>query len=196
MGGAAIVDHQHQRRHRALGHRLIRRLCRCLVDQRRLRAEQAKLETVLLRILHRQPAIVAVAGVGMEFDAELPDIKFQRLVLVANVKTGYFDTLAHMTSYLSEPPISSASRRRFSETAMLRFGRRAALTKQWGTSSSSWATDWSCSRNSAGALPVMSRKMRPNVPRLDQPVSKAMSVMGRSVSRRSAVAFSIRRVRR
>ena len=37
---------------------------------------------------------------------------------------------------------------------------------------------------------------RPNVPRLCQPVSKAISVIGRSVSRSSAVARSIRRVSR
>ena len=44
--------------------------------------------------------------------------------------------------------------------------------------------------------PVMSRKVRVNVPRLDQPVSKAISVMESSVSRSSAVAFSMRRVSR
>jgi hypothetical protein len=42
----------------------------------------------------------------------------------------------------------------------------------------------------------MSRKVRPNVPRLLQPVWKAISVMGRSVSRSSAVARSMRRVSR
>jgi hypothetical protein len=43
---------------------------------------------------------------------------------------------------------------------------------------------------------VTSRNVRPNVPRLDQPVSNAISVMGRSVSRSMAVARSIRRVSR
>jgi hypothetical protein len=42
----------------------------------------------------------------------------------------------------------------------------------------------------------MSRKVRPKVPRLAQPVSKAMSVMGRSVSRSSVIARSMRRVSR
>ena len=42
----------------------------------------------------------------------------------------------------------------------------------------------------------MSRKVRPNVPKLSQPVSKAISVMDTSVSRSSAVARSMRRVSR
>src|SRR3546814_10425478 len=51
-------------------------------------------------------------------------------------------------------------------------------------------------RSSRGLSPVMSRKVRPNVPRLFQPVCSAMSRMGMSVSRSSAVARSIRRVSR
>jgi hypothetical protein len=47
-----------------------------------------------------------------------------------------------------------------------------------------------------GLSPVMSRNVRPNVPRLSQPVKKAISVMDRSVSRSRAVARSMRRVRR
>ncbi len=45
-----------------------------------------------------------------------------------------------------------------------------------------------------GLSPVMSRNVRPKVPRLFQPVPNAMSVTGRSVSRSSAVARSMRRV--
>ena len=51
-------------------------------------------------------------------------------------------------------------------------------------------------RIALGLSPVTSRKVRPNVPKLSQPVSKAMSVMGKSVSRSSAVARSMRRVSR
>jgi hypothetical protein len=47
-----------------------------------------------------------------------------------------------------------------------------------------------------GLSPVMSRKVRPNVPRLCQPVWKAISVIDSSVSRSSAVARSMRRVSR
>jgi hypothetical protein len=51
-------------------------------------------------------------------------------------------------------------------------------------------------RRVPGFSPVMSRNVRPNVPRLDHPVWNAMSVMGRSVSRSNAVARSMRRVSR
>jgi hypothetical protein len=53
-----------------------------------------------------------------------------------------------------------------------------------------------CARIALGLAPVMSRNVRPNVPRLSQPVSKAISVMDRSVSRSSVVARSMRRVSR
>jgi hypothetical protein len=49
-------------------------------------------------------------------------------------------------------------------------------------------------RIALGFSPVTSRKVRPNVPRLPQPVTKAISVIDRSVSRSSAVARSMRRV--
>ena len=51
-------------------------------------------------------------------------------------------------------------------------------------------------RSSLGLSPVMSRKMRPKVPRLFQPVWNATSMIGKSVSRSSALARSIRRVSR
>ena len=51
-------------------------------------------------------------------------------------------------------------------------------------------------RSSRGLSPVMSRKVRPKVPRLFQPVAKAISMIGNSVSRSSAEARSIRRVSR
>ena len=92
--------------------------------------------------------------------------------------------------------VPPASCRRFSETAIVRSGRWAALTKQAGTRSSSCGAACSRARSSPGLSPVTSRNVRPNVPRLFQPVWNAMSVMGRSVSRSSAVARSIRRVSR
>jgi hypothetical protein len=49
-------------------------------------------------------------------------------------------------------------------------------------------------RIAPGLSPVMSWKVRPKVPRLSQPVSNAISVMGMSVSRSSATARSTRRV--
>jgi hypothetical protein len=51
-------------------------------------------------------------------------------------------------------------------------------------------------RTSPGLSPVMSWNTRPKVPRLFQPVWKAIVVMGRPVSRSSAAARSMRRVSR
>lgn len=67
---------------------------------------------------------------------------------------------------------------------------------QAGTRSSPRAEAAARVRTALGLSPVMSRNVRPKVPRLCQPVWKAMSVMGWSVSRSSAVARSMRRVSR
>src|SRR5580658_2079073 len=68
--------------------------------------------------------------------------------------------------------------------------------QQAGTQPSSRAVAHWRARIAPGLSPVTSRTVRPNVPRLAQPVWKAMSVMDRSVSRSGAVARSIRRVSR
>src|SRR5205814_4664478 len=107
------------------------------------------------------------------------DVKCKCFVLVADVDSGHPDTLAHRTSSVSPDAITVEFRRRFSKTAILRLGRWAALTKQWGTSWSWWPAAFSRARSSLGLSPVTSRKMRPNVPRLFQPVWKAIWVIGR-----------------
>src|SRR5262249_27542392 len=137
---------------------------------RHMRPEQAELEIRLIRMLHRQPAIVAVSGVRMDTKAELFDIELQRLVLIVNIQAGYLDTLAHKTSLWVRPLLPPHFRRRFSETAILRSGRWAALTKQWGTRSRSCGTARNRLRNAPGLSPITSRKVRPKVPRLFQPV--------------------------
>src|SRR5262249_35934004 len=142
------------------------------------------------------PAVVAVLRVGVQLEAELADIEIDGLVLIADVETDHSDTFRHVTSSSLASSVASASSRRFSETEMLRSGRRAALTKQAGTRSRVWVAAWSRARNSPGLTPVMSRKVRPNVPRLLQPVEKQMSVIAWSVSRSKAVARSTRRVSR
>src|SRR5690606_39266761 len=101
--------------------------------RRRLRREQSELERRLIRMLHREPAIIAVRGIGVHPEAELLDVELQRFVLIANVQAGHSDTLGHGTSNCFDPcSLPASSRRRFSETAIVRAGRWAALTKQCG----------------------------------------------------------------
>src|SRR5262245_30335175 len=93
------------------------------VEHGLLRQEQAKLERGLVRMLHREPAIVPVARVGVDLEAQLAHIEVERLVLVVHIKTNYSDTYGHLgTSVFSASVLSQASRRRFSETAILRSG--------------------------------------------------------------------------
>src|SRR5439155_23327556 len=126
----------------------------------------------LVRMLHRQPAIIAIARIRVDLESELIDVKAKRLVLIADVDTSDSDTLGHGTSFsLDAVPLSSDSWRRFSETAIVRIGRCAARTKQCGTRASSCAADCSRARSSLGLSPMPSRKTRPNVPRQFQPVS-------------------------
>jgi len=78
----------------------------------------------------------------------------------------------------------------------VRSGRCAALKTHAGTRPSSFASARARERTVPGLSPVTSRKVRPNVPRLSQPVTNAISVIESSVSRSSAVARSMRRVSR
>ena len=92
--------------------------------------------------------------------------------------------------------VSPASRRRFSETAVLRSGPVRGA-EEAGRHRPAFVRRGLLARaDRAGLSPVTSRKVRPKVPRLLQPVSKAISVMASSVSRSSAVARSMRRVSR
>src|SRR5262245_10759270 len=194
---AAIVDNEHERRHGAFRHDLAHGLRGRRVERRRLRREQAELKGRLVRVLHGQPAVVAVPRVGMDAESQLLDIELTRFLLIADVQTDDANTLAHGASLSSDPFIvSSASRRRFSETAIVRPGRWAARRMQAGTGSSWCGAAFSRARSSPGLSPVTSRKVRPKVPRLFHPVSHAISMMERSVSRSSALARSIRRVSR
>src|SRR3546814_4013235 len=74
------------------------------------------------------------------------------------------------------PTVSPASRRRFSETAMVRSGRWAALRKQPGTCSSACVAARCRARSWRGVSPVMSRKVRPNV-RSEEHTSELQSLM-------------------
>src|SRR6185436_11561382 len=95
------------------------------VDRRRLRLEQAELERGLVGMLHRQPAIIAIPRIGMDAKSELADIELKRLILIAHEHACNANTLCHLgNSVLSWASlVSDASRRRFSETAIVRFGR-------------------------------------------------------------------------
>src|SRR5260221_9580021 len=124
-------------------------------------------------MLYREPAVVAVPRIGVNAESEFLDIELDGFVLIANVHTDHLDTLAHGTSVSSAPSIPPVSCRRFSETAILRSGRRAALTKQAGTRSSSCGATFSRARSSPGLSPVTSRNVRPNVPKLFQPAWNA-----------------------
>src|SRR3546814_5686962 len=139
-------------------------------------------------MLHGQPAVVAVACVGVDAEAELADVEVVGFVLVADVQAddqaGDGDVVCqravvHGSSFvLGAPPVSPASRRRFSETAMVRSGRWAALRKQPGTWSSACVAARCRARSWRGHSPVMSRKVSPNAPRLFQPVCREYAGRG------------------
>src|SRR5262245_17138483 len=155
VGGAAVVDDQHERGHRTLGHDRIQRLRRRRVEHRRSGLEQSELERWLLRMLHGQPAIVTIPYVRVNAESELLDIERERLVLISHVQTDDFDTLAHLgPSVGSGPFIPPVSWRRFSETAIVRSGRCAALTMHAGTRPSSCAAALARSRMAPGLSPV------------------------------------------
>ncbi len=157
----------------------------------------------LVRVLHREPAVVAVPRIGVDAEAELLDIELERLVLIADIQTGHRHPGSRHPALMAPPgtsvssalSISSASCRRFSETAIVRFGPVGGAEEAGAAPARA-----RCGRLLAGAgaspglSPVTSRKVRPKVPRLFQPVWNAISVIGRSVSRSSAVARSMRRV--
>src|SRR3546814_5821939 len=86
MGGAAVVDDEYERRHGALGDDFAQGLRSHRIDRRRLRSEEAELEGRLVRVLHGQPAVVAVACVGVDAEAELADVEVVGFVLVADVQ--------------------------------------------------------------------------------------------------------------
>ena len=67
---------------------------------------------------------------------------------------------------------------------------------QAGTLASDCESLFVSSRTLPGLSPVTSRKVRPKVPRLPQPVWNAISLIDICVSRSSALAFSMRRVSR
>src|SRR5262245_56310944 len=109
-------------------------------------------------MLHGQPAVFAVLHVRVDPEPELVDIKSDRLVLVAHVHTHYIYALVHRTSLsFRRPFLPAAVRRRFSETAVVRCGRCAALTMQLGTRPSSRDPARPRVRSVPGFSPVMSR---------------------------------------
>ena len=72
----------------------------------------------------------------MHAKTQLFDVELKSFVLIADVQTDHLDTLIHGNSISSDPltlPLPSC--RRFSETAIMRSGRWAALRKQAGTHS-------------------------------------------------------------
>src|SRR3546814_3999634 len=82
----SVVDDEYERRHGALGDDFAQGLRGHRIDRRRLRSEQAELEGRLVRVLHGQPAVVAVACVGVDAEAELADVEVVGFVLVADVQ--------------------------------------------------------------------------------------------------------------
>ena len=197
VGGAAVVDDQHERRHGALGHHLAQGLRGRRVEHRRLRREQAELERRLVRVLHRQPAIVAVPRVGVDAEPELFDIELEAL----RPDRGHTDRRhrhpgswdlrcfgALLSRRLPPPLLRNCDR----EVGPVGGADEAGRHRPRG----SCGAACSRARSSPGLSPVTSRNVRPKVPRLFQPVWNAISVIGRSVSRSSAVARSIRRVSR
>src|SRR3546814_3445173 len=99
MGGAAVVDDEYERRHGALGDDFAQGLRSHRIDRRRLRSEEAELEGRLVRVLHGQPAVVAVACVGVDAEAELADVEVVGFVLVADVQA---DDQARSEEHTSE----------------------------------------------------------------------------------------------
>jgi len=81
----AIVNQQHERRHGALGHDLADALRGGSVNHRRARLEQAKLKGGLFRMLHREPAVIAVLHVGVHLEPQLVHVELERFFLIANV---------------------------------------------------------------------------------------------------------------
>ena len=71
VGGAAVVHNEYQRRHRAFCHNRVQRLRGRLVMHRRTRFEEAELQQGLVRVLQGEPAIVAVAHIGVDPESEL-----------------------------------------------------------------------------------------------------------------------------
>ena len=116
---------------------LSRSVCAVAASTRRWAGrEQAELERRLIRVLHREPAVVAILRVRVDAESEFFDIELKGFVLISNVQADNPDTLTHGTSVFSaESFISPASCRRFSETALVRFGLWAALRMHAGTGS-------------------------------------------------------------
>src|SRR6476661_3494361 len=105
-------------------------------------------------MLHRQPAIITIPGVRVNLEAQLPDVEIEGLILIVNVQTDYSDTLRHGASVgWGAVALSFPRRRRFSETAMMRSGLCAALTKQCGTCSRAWSAARSFARSWLGLSP-------------------------------------------
>src|SRR6185295_1361722 len=124
VGCAAIVDDEHKRGHGALGHDFTHGLGGRRVDRRRLWLEQTQLERWLVGRLHCEPAILAVARVGVDAETEVLYIEIERFILIAHVNASDANTLCHLGTSVSSsaPLVSEPSRRRFSETAIVRFG--------------------------------------------------------------------------
>jgi hypothetical protein len=86
IGGAAVVDDQHQRRHGAFGDELAEGLSGGGVVDGGAGREEAELEGGLVGMLDGEPAVVAVADVGVDFESELVDVELKGLVLIEDVQ--------------------------------------------------------------------------------------------------------------
>jgi len=86
-------------------------------------------------MLNRQPAIIAVSSIRVNTEAELLDIEIECLILISHVQPDNPDTPAHRTSSSFAVLLTGISRCRFSETAILRSGRCAAIKWHGGTGS-------------------------------------------------------------
>ncbi|KAG1225589.1 hypothetical protein G6F61_014656 [Rhizopus arrhizus] len=70
---------------------------------RRTRNEQAKLETVLVGAAYRQPAVAAIAHVGVHLETERADVELECFILVAYVQADRVHGIRHGTSLRCGP---------------------------------------------------------------------------------------------
>ncbi|MNR39512.1 hypothetical protein D3C85_1577270 [compost metagenome] len=120
-------------------------------------------------MLDREPTVGPIAHVRVYAKSKLLNVERERLVLILDVYACDIDTFVHDSSLVDARTVSLAWRRRFSKTAVPRSGRCAAFSTQAGMPP--WGMSLRASlRMAPGLWPVMSRKMRPKVPRLSQPV--------------------------
>src|SRR5205823_9933182 len=103
-----------------------------LVECRRSRRLQEDLAVTVAWDTHRQPAHEAEVLVGVDLEAEVADVEFERLVLVEDIDRRNGECVEHRNPpWFGEidraPTLDDVSRRGFSKTARSRPGHREAV---------------------------------------------------------------------